>query len=434
MRALRLLGFALSLGGMAMLADVSAQNPPGVKTQPQIKPGEKGVAPGGGVGVKPGEGKKIPPGGGVMPGGNPGVGNPGVGNPGVGGPGAMPKAPLPATPGNWPKEIGGKKLDFYVKELKSNPDAANREQCARVIPLFGPDAASIAASENIIWAMTKDVDTNVRIAALQAVPLMGFSDTYADPGMAAIATMLSSDQFMTQYEATVALGRIGPYAGKLSSKVAPRATTSVSWQMRRAACFTLGQIGRAVPAMMIEQEPVAVTTLLRVLREDKSAQVKREAATALIAIGPTAIKEWKITLENVVKSEVEKDRTTKLLCRVCLVKNDPAGAKPNDPHIAAIAGVLLNDDPLARADALQALGLLGDTAASKINDVLTVMGDVNEATKNPNVVVAAVMAAAAMPSQAAISIPALQKLQVTATNPDIKNAATQAVSLLSAPP
>jgi hypothetical protein len=406
MRTHKSIAATFLVAGAYFMAEVSAQVPPGTKTPPPV--------------TKPGDVKKNPqpttPPGTLPPGTTPGTL-----------PGTMPPSKLPMPPMGTPlvsqKEIGGKKLDFYVKELGSNPDAANREQCARIIPMFMPDANPYAC-EALVKAL-KDTDVNVRLAAVIAIPQVGLSDQVSQEGMTAIASMLSSDQFIIVFESVIAVGQIGPYASKLASKVIPKATTPGSWQMRKAACTTLGSIGKAVPGALIEQDLPSVSALLRVIREDKCNAVKREAAMALINIGPTTLKDWKPMLENIAKSETEKDRLTKLLCRVCLVKNDPTGAKPNDPNVAAIAAVLPSTDSAARVDALNCLGLIGDAAGSKVRDVISILNDPNE-LKHTEVLYAAIATLASMPAYASDSIAALKNFEQRVMDPNLKTAASQA--------
>lgn len=422
-----------------LVAATAQQNPPG--KLPQVKPGDPGKFPQ----VKPGDPKNpvdpnknknpIPmnPGMGVPP-VNPGMGVPPV----IVVPGTQPNPPMPPkkdAAGNWPKEIGGKKLSQYVREMRENSDPAIREAAIRVLPAFGPDAQDMA-SKNLLYALTKDPDINVRLAAMSVVPVLGFDEPDVTEGLGAVFNYLGSESSHIRYEACVIVAQIGPFPLARKNaipKLIARGGETTSWRIRQAANVALGSVGRGItnpenPEQRIDPEQPAVDALLRSLRSDSAAPVRREAANSLIAVGPVAapqVKNWRTSLETAIKTE--KDKSVALWARVVLLKNDPLGIKANEAHLSVVSALLTADEAGGRLEACQALGVLGDDVRFKVKDLLDVITNPKEESE---VVSAAIQAVSGMKSQAAITIPVLQKVKETHKNEDVRKLAGEVLDFL----
>ncbi len=388
MRASRFLGLFLT-ALLVLVTAVSAQQPgqiPGVKTAPQVKP---------------------PAGGG-------------------------------ADPGNWPKLIHGKTLANTVADMRSAGDAALREAAVRSLPLFGPSAREVGAA-NLMHAMKQDLDVNVRVAAVDVTPAIAMANGYLgtpdkiyEDGLNALVTAMDSEFYPIRYEAVQSVLGFGQYARVAQPKIIPRliqqTKTTNSWQLRRVAIASIAVIGQPIdvgdPMAKPDPDPAAVSAVLELLKNDQCAAVRREAASALLVLGPVSagqVKTWRTDLEAVIKKE--KDKSVSLWSRTTLVRNDPAGPKANEAHLAAIADVLTIPEVAGRLEACQAFAYLAEDGVGKLRELLTTIQN----DKEPIVQAAAMQAAATMKSQAAAIVPILTTVLNSSTNTDVRKVAENAI-------
>ena len=138
--------------------------------------------------------------------------------------GTEPKSKLPKLPPaastkddgtKWSTIVNGKDLKQTVKDIRHHPDPAVREASIRALPFFGPIGRAEGA-DDLVEAMTKDLDWNVRLAAIDVAPteLLGFAkvaDFMLAKGLNAIYSMLSYSQYQARMAAIVAIGNVGPY-------------------------------------------------------------------------------------------------------------------------------------------------------------------------------------------------------------------------------
>lgn len=443
MSVVRILGLAgLAVGFVTLAADTGSATAQ-VRLPPQIKPGG---GPGGVPAVPPaGPGKN--PGPGTLPGGQPGgqPGTPGTGNssgiPPTAGGAAAGQNQLRA--GKWPKDINGKTVDDCVKEMRSNSDPAVRESAVRTLPLYGPVGRDKGA-ENLVYALTRDPDLNVKMAALGVAPtvLLHYADAPDQPlsdGLAAVMRYLSDESSNVRFEAVLACQAVGPYMKReqpqVVTKLISRARENGSWQLRRAAATALATIGQGSPPSSeggkgIDPDKVVVNQLLEILQRDNCALVRRGAVDGLILVGPVAAaqhSEWRRVLDNALKPTGEKDKINALWIRVLILRNDPPGLKGNEAHLNAIADALKANDPILRVEGCRALGVLGEEAKTKLQGLLDLIRDVKQP---PEVTLVAMMAVTTMKSQDQIIMPVLQNVAVTNPNLDLQKAAREAMTAL----
>ena len=434
MRLSRLLGLLSATLLLPALTSVSAQPGPGVKLAPQIKAPPAGPATGPmpaqpKVPVDPKAGGGKTGGGGVAPGGG-----------GSGGGGST--TPLiKGDPGNWPKEVGGKSLEATIQDMKSHPDPAIREVSVRALPYFGPKGRELG-SANLMYALTRDTDVNVRLAAIEVTPAvclamgyLNYPDKIYEDGMNAILNLMDSDFYPLRLHAVTSLAGFGFYpkfASRIVSKYLSQAKVSSSWQLRRAAVAGLALFGQGIQqSEEVRPDPdnTAIAGLIDVLKNDNCAPVRKEAVMSLIALGPVsaaATTKWRNDLDAVIRKE--KDKSVLLWTRTCLVRNDPTGPKANAAHLDAIADVLTVPLEGGRLEACQAFGVLAEDGVTKLRDLLTVAQ--NE--KVPAIQAAAIAALATMKSQVAAITPILQGIIANpVANTDVKKVATDAITALN---
>jgi HEAT repeat protein len=430
MRMSRLLGLLAVTLLIAAVASVSAQPGPGVKIAPQIKAPPTGPA----TGPMPAQ-PKLP----VDPkagGGKTGTGGGTAGGGSSGGGGSTPPL-IKGDPGKWPKDVGGKNLETTIQDIKSHPDPAIREISVRALPFFGPKARELG-SANLFYALQRDTDWNVRVAAVEVTPAvclamgyLNYPDKVYEDGMTAVFNLLDSDFYPLRLHAVSSLSGFGFYpkfAPRIVSKLLSQTKVSSSYQLRRAAVAALALFGQGIQQSeetRPDPDNTAIAGLIDVLKNDNCAPVRKEAALSLINLGPVAaaaVTKWRNDLEAVVRKE--KDKSVLLWTRTCLVRNDPAGPKANAAHLDAITEILTVKEPGGRLEACQAFGLLAEDGVSKLRDLLTVAQ--NE--KEPAIQAAAIAALANMKSQAAAIVPILQVISTTSTNADVRKVATDAIT------
>jgi len=435
----RISAFAF-LAILLTFAAISAQPglPPGVKVPPQIKPGVPPVVPKAPI-PGPGDPKgknplPIPPG--MNPGGVPAI--PGIPT----GPGAAPP-PEKKDNINWPKEVNGKNVETIVKEMRTHSDPAYREAAIRALPLFGPKGREAGADALVEAMSNKESDINVRLAAVGVAPavLLGLAkapDAALNNGLGLIVGMLTHEMLNVRFEAVLAAGNVGPYLRTVQPSAVDKLKTNArmgsSWHMRRAAVAALGSVGQGIqtgegPDDKSPPDTVTVASLLDILKVDNCAAVRKESVNALIALGPVAAsqqKAWRAALDYVLNKSNEKDKSVLLWVHVLIIRNDPNGLKGNELHLDAIAKVLGAPEPVGRLEACQALGVLGEDAVTKLQDLI----DIINKEKEVLVVAAAIIAVTAMPSKDAVTVPILKNVKATHPNEDIKKVASEAIDVL----
>lgn len=444
MFAYRVFGLLLTTCFLAV-AIVSAQpaGQPGVKVQPGVKPNVP-MVPNVPKGVDP-KAKNPVPGNPVPPGKNPGMGMPPM----------MPVQPVQPVPPpapekkaniNWPKEIGGKNLDAIIKEMKTHPDPAVREAAVRTLPGFGPKARDQGGND-LVELMTKDQDWNVKLAAVSVCPtiLFGYANIPAPDAMIVNGTtvilgFLGHEAMHVRFDAVGVVNTLGRIFRKVQpavvQKLISRAREASAWQMRRAAVVALGSVGQGFqtgesPDMHEPPDAQAVTALLDIVRGDPCAAVRREAIGALMALGPVAVvqqKTWKSSVENILKSSLEKDKSVLLWAKVLLIRNSPEALKGNEAHLDAIAKTLEAAEPSGRAEACSAIGMLGEDAKSKLGNLIDIINDANEV---PEVVIAAITAATAIPSKSAVIVPLLANVKASHKDENVKRVAGEAIDFMN---
>ena len=438
MSVLRILGLCALAIGVAVAASEPGSATAQVKIVPQIKPPP--APPMTGFGQPP-AGQKNPPAGG-QPGGQPGS-QPGTGSgSSPSGSGGVPGQPKSRPAGNWPKDINGKTVDDCVKEMRSNPDPAVRESAVRTLPLYGPVGRDKGA-ENLVYALTKDPDLNVKMTAMSVAPtvLLYYADgpdQQLTDGLAAFVKYLGDESSHVRYEAVLACQAVGPYMKReqpqIVTKLTSRAHEYGSWQLRRAAVGALATIGQGAPPTAdggkgIDPDKAVVTELLGILRSDNCAMVRRAAIEGLILVGPVAStqhSDWRRALDNVLKPTGDKDKINQLWVRVLILRNDPNGLKGNEAHLNAVADALRAEDPVMRIEGCRALGVLGEEAKTKLQGLLDLIRDVNQPIE---VAAAAMMAVTTMKSQDQIIMPVLQNA-LNNPKPDLQKVAREAITAL----
>ena len=296
----------------------------------------------------------------------------------------------------WPTEINGKDIKAIMKDME-DPDPTVREFAVQVLPNFGPPAQKGAASKLLLKRMTTEPDPSVKMAVYNSVGLVHFEDT-ADVKTAVRILSEVVDQGqrggLSRLRAIQALAMLGPKAEGGITALTGTAITDPSYQTRQSIANALGRVGfneETGPNMK------AMRALAGPLAKDSSAAVRTEALQALMLLGPpwagvmkagakqpppidtknaeviTTFMRERIGDPKTKKPTLEKDKQVEIWARLVLMRFDPT--EVNDVNLDAFAAYLSGNDIGVKLQALQAIGLLGESAAKKINSVVGVLND-----------------------------------------------------------
>ncbi|MCE9530784.1 MAG: HEAT repeat domain-containing protein [Planctomycetes bacterium] len=344
----------------------------------------------------------------------------------------VPKIPKEEPKFEWPREILGKNLDFWVRSMRESKDASTRDQAIRIIPLFGPDSRK-AASANLLYALTKDPDINVRLTAIATVPLIGFDGAELEAGLTALTNMIkpgSGAANHTRYEVTQALGNCGPIAKRaIPTLVTNTIIDPTSWQNRKAAAEALGKLGQ--PTAAGEGPDIeAVKGLIKCLKTETSHQVRREAINSLMVLGPPTVEAvWRDLRSALEVSARDNDRSIVIWSHVVFLRSD-FPVKPGDPHMAALTKLIHTTEQSHRIEAIQAIGVLGDEGRSRLNELIALAKSDKE---EPAIIASALWAMSQMPCEATKILPIIDNFK-RAPNELIKQAAETAYKTLTVKP
>ena len=329
----------------------------------------------------------------------------------------------------WPTEIGGKDVSAFLKDLEDT-DPVIREYAARTLPQFGPGAAKTNVSKALIRRMGLNVekDPGVKAAVYAAVGGIQFqneADNTEALRLLANAVDGAAPGSPLRLAAVQAIGQFGSKGSGAITALTGQAMNDPSYGTRQNIASALGRIGfhdTAGPNIR------ALTALADNLARDDSAAVRMEALQALMFLGPPWAgpqpKDAKMpppidkpkadTIIAFMRARVgdpknkiptrEKDKQVEIWARLVMMRFDPK--EINDENLDAISRYLTGADYGVKLQALQALGLVGEGASKKLNDVLRLLDDKDAPYQ---VTVHAIQVMAAMGAGAKPALPDMQK-------------------------
>jgi hypothetical protein len=264
----------------------------------------------------------------------------------------------------------------------------------------------------------------------------------------------------TKFEVTNAIGSCGPvFAKAIPTIVSVTLKDQSSWQNRKAAATALGRLGQQLPPtppMKEEDGPGpdahAVRGLISALRTDTSHLVRREAINSLILLGPPKVEAvWKELRTALTEAKRDNDKSVALWARVAYLRIDQEPMpKTTDPDLIAITKSLYAAEVVDKEEAIQALGVLGDQAGSRVPELIAmvrsnelngkdvkvknVKGKNNKAhNEEPGTIAMALWALSQIPSKMNDTLPTISEYK-SASDPIIKGAADTAYKALTAKP
>jgi HEAT repeat protein len=337
------------------------------------------------------------------------------------------KEPTKPPEPKWPTDINGKGIQDVMKDME-DPDPTIREFAARTLPGFGPPAQKGAVSKLLIKRMTVERDPGVRFAVWGAVGSIPF-DSEADNKEAlrllieVVDTAPSGSS--SRFQAVQTIAMFGSKGRGAITALTGVASSDVSYETRRVIAGALGRIGfheETGPNMK------AMTKLADVFAKDVSAAVRMEALQALMMLGPpwaevkkpdakTAppidTKSAKVIIDY-MKHRVgdpktktpglEKDKQVEIWARLVLMRFD--AKEINEENLEAFARYLTGSEVGVKIQALQAIAMMGETGAKKLDAVVRLLSEKDQPLQ---LTVATVQVLQAMGAGAKPALPDLRK-------------------------
>ncbi len=328
----------------------------------------------------------------------------------------------------WPTDINGKDIYTVMKDMEST-DPLIREFAASTLPLFGPPAQKGEVSKLLLKRMSAEKDPGVRAAVYAAVGQISF-DAEADNKEAlrllVQAVDLGQAGGITRLNAVQTIATFGPRGESAITVLTGAVVNDISYTTRQSVARTLAHIGfneTTGPNMK------ALTALADRLARDECAAVRMEALQGLVKLGPpwaevrkkdakgpVAIKtadaavickymRARIGDPKAKLQPLEKDKQVEIWARLVLMAFDPK--EVNDENLDAFAKYLSGAEVGVKAQALNALAMIGEGASKKVLDIMRLVESKDE---NIQVQIAAVNALGAIGAGAKEALPPLRKL------------------------
>jgi hypothetical protein len=320
-------------------------------------------------------------------------------------PGKPTEAPKPAEPAKpaepvkeekfeWPKDVGGKPVEYWLKEMSIDPnsdapfqtDAQLRETAVRNLVYFGPDVRDKVVKP-LIATITKDPDPGVQVAAITIISNMGFDfRAKTKPVLVVLKNRLKDPMTpsVVKMYCLRSLASFGSDAREVTDVISSikMLTKNPSWETRREVAISLGIIGSPEPSKTPSDPPnppseEAMNVLMDSMLNDTSVAVRTEVVKSLLMIGPPRPKnpaEYTAAIAHFLKKvtpriefENKNKKGDKGVYVWLLLLEIMYDDRKLDENIKKIAEVIkAPDDPFHRLAALQALGAMGPKAEKAV--------------------------------------------------------------------
>jgi len=323
------------------------------------------------------------------------------------------------SPGTEPtaaSKIGGKTLEQWIHDLGSH-DPSIAEVALQTIPLYGPAASKAVPS---LVPLLSSADASLRVYSAIALSMVPIKDASELPGVVdgLVRRLRDDQQSIVRYHAALALAQYGPGAKAAIPQLLNTIQDRGSWEIRKVAVYALGRsaAGQGGPDMN------AVNGLLQVLRIDSCAQVRREAAVALVAMWPSGsvpVQQVRQVAAGLAQQlAVERDQSVV----VCMHLAAARIGDPVEPHLQAVAKLLKTGKESARTQAAAVLGDFGAKAKGQVPDLILALKD-----EDPQVVATSCWALGQIGSAAANAVPFLTDLIEKQKDEGVRQAAKDAL-------
>jgi hypothetical protein len=346
---------------------------------------------------------------------------------------AQTNRPAPASPSgevSRQDKVGGKNFDEWKKEL-SDSDPAVVENAIRTIPLYGRALAREAVPILVRKLKVANLDISVKVCTAIFLGNIGLDGDELDQGVTGLTHLLSNEQVIVKLYATLALAQIGQDAKEATPALLSN-LSHFSWEIRMATARALASVARPRDEKTAASSQV-IGQLRRHLRyrlsqtPEPCAQVRKEVAMALVALGPPGPATERKLVEDALASVASKDRdkTVQIWAHVGVMRMSKV-----DPKRLDKIGEFLTDSVLmVRCEAARVLGLIGPDAKSQVRRLVSALDD-KDALMQGQVI----MTLGEMGNAASSAVEKLEAFAKDTKNPGLKAAAEAAVKVIKKPP
>ncbi len=295
-----------------------------------------------------------------------------------------------------PTEVGGKKLEQWISDIKS-PDPSVRELALQAVPNFGK--AAKAAVPALVGRLHRGAEPDVACRSHAALALAAIADNVPSSEAAEAVKVLAEradgdGQSIVRYYAVVALAAFGAQANSAIPTLINRIHDSSSWEVRQAAVQALADLASKEEKTGPDGRAVAAIANRLLSDEERSGEVRRCAVQALGVMGrPMLDRDFRLAVQALLKAGHDRDKSVAVwavvarmavggvtdkgldevakylspkekdvLAKVTAARALGAMGKEARPKVGAIAALLNEDDPLLISTALDVLAGLGSNA------------------------------------------------------------------------
>src|SRR5262249_4350587 len=282
-----------------------------------------------------------------------------------------------------PDSLAGKRVDDWLRELRTTQDPSVKENVLRTRPLCGKDEKKAApAVINLAYADGEDV--SVRINACLALMTLEIPQDKKKGAVLALMRRLTDGQAVVRLHAAMALARFEEDAKEAIPSLirSTKDTSSLSsWEIRKAA---INALALAAKDKEKGRDARATAALLDVLRSqvERSSKVRLEAMMALGTMGkPGSPQTRQTVIQALQKERKARDRAMSVWAHVGLLLLD----QPSRDNLDSLLNFLKDEDVPARAHAAYALGEVASDLKQQLaeKDVKEVTNALESAARDP---------------------------------------------------
>ncbi len=293
------------------------------------------------------------------------------------------KAPAPTNTGSAltkppvPKEVGGKSLADWIKEIKDGRDPSVQQTAMRAVPVFGDKAYTAVPA--LLYRLQDTEHRDIAVRAHAILALMAIADSVKDEDatkvVKALTAVLDSDQVILRYHAASALGVYNARAASAVPALINRMHDPNSWELRQAAAAALSTAAVGTNQAGPDARAIAAVANRLLNNEERSGAVRMMLVMTLGALGrPANFREINLATNalNQVRAS-DPDKSVQIWADVALmaVQNKVTAAGLDDVarHLAK------GKDVASRLTAARALLAMGKEARPKIGDIAKMLDD-----------------------------------------------------------
>ncbi|HMF13329.1 MAG TPA: HEAT repeat domain-containing protein [Gemmataceae bacterium] len=267
-------------------------------------------------------------------------------------PGTLVNQPKLRSTEDMPTHLGGKSVTQWIEEIKSR-DPSRRENAIRTVVMLKGSEAAVPALLGCIDPADPDVSPRAHaIMALGAIPFSQKDDV--SKIVTAVTKRLYDNQSAVKFQAALVLGRFGGKARPAKDDLIRASADMSSWEIRKAAVFSLTQAvadvaepvySRAIDALVARMSPA----------NEPSLAVRLEAVMSIARIGKVSTLDHKKLAYGLATAEKDHDSRVAIWARVGLAVHDNQLTKED---ISVLVKFLQSTDLPARTHAARAVGTI----------------------------------------------------------------------------